>query len=99
YATLGSSGRRDKMRELMKSFSRLPFRVMMATAGNDVLETSCNIYRQKYLPGKIMAKKALAVISNGGSTTGYQALLEGKPVVGISSNLDQYLCMENLVEL
>ena len=34
------------------------------------------------------------MISNGGSTTGYQALATGTPVVGIASNLDQYLAMQ-----
>ena len=33
------------------------------------------------------------MISNGGSTTGYQALAESRPVLGVASNLDQYLAM------
>ncbi|HEY5281511.1 MAG TPA: nucleotide disphospho-sugar-binding domain-containing protein [Polyangia bacterium] len=33
------------------------------------------------------------MISNGGSTTGYQALASGVPVLGIASNLDQFLAM------
>ena len=33
------------------------------------------------------------VVSNGGSTTGYQALAEGRPVLGIAANLDQHLAM------
>jgi UDP:flavonoid glycosyltransferase YjiC (YdhE family) len=37
------------------------------------------------------------VVSNGGSTTGYQALAAGKPVLGLPSNLDQYLTMQALV--
>src|SRR5690606_39669699 len=40
------------------------------------------------------AQRAALVISNGGSTTGYQALNEGTPVLGIASNLDQYLAMQ-----
>jgi UDP:flavonoid glycosyltransferase YjiC (YdhE family) len=31
------------------------------------------------------------VVCNGGASTGYQALAEGKPIVGIPSNLDQLL--------
>jgi len=38
-------------------------------------------------------KLADLVISNGGSPTTYQALAEGRPVIGIASNLDQYLNM------
>ena len=33
------------------------------------------------------------MICNGGSTTGYQALAAGRPVLGIAANLDQYLAM------
>ena len=33
-------------------------------------------------------------MSNGGSTTGYQALAEGRPVLGIPFNLDQYLASQ-----
>jgi UDP:flavonoid glycosyltransferase YjiC (YdhE family) len=36
----------------------------------------------------------LFVITNGGSSTGYQALAAGVPVLGIPSNLDQYLAMQ-----
>jgi UDP:flavonoid glycosyltransferase YjiC (YdhE family) len=34
------------------------------------------------------------VISNGGSTTGYQALAQGRPVLGVAFNLDQYLATQ-----
>src|SRR6185369_15781182 len=46
-----------------------------------------------YLPGHLAARRADLVISNGGCTTSYQALAEGRPVLGIPSNLDQYLAM------
>jgi UDP:flavonoid glycosyltransferase YjiC (YdhE family) len=42
---------------------------------------------------KLLYFKPSLVICNGGSTTGYQALYEGVPILGIASNLDQYLAM------
>ena len=48
------------------------------------------------LPGDQASRHADLVICNGGSTTGYQALQNGKPVLGIPSNLDQYLCMAGI---
>ncbi len=46
-----------------------------------------------YLPGDLAARHARLVVTNGGSSSGYQALAEGKPVLGLPSNLDQYLAM------
>jgi UDP:flavonoid glycosyltransferase YjiC (YdhE family) len=43
------------------------------------------------IPGDLAARKAAAVVCNGGASTGYQALAEGKPIVGIPSNIDQLL--------
>ena len=48
----------------------------------------------EYLPGELAARQSDLVISNGGSTTGYQALAQGRPVIGIPFNLDQYLAMQ-----
>jgi UDP:flavonoid glycosyltransferase YjiC (YdhE family) len=47
------------------------------------------------LPGHLLARRAAVVISNGGSTTGYQVLSEGKPVLGMASNPEQYLAMQS----
>jgi UDP:flavonoid glycosyltransferase YjiC (YdhE family) len=47
-----------------------------------------------YVPGELLASQALFVVTNGGSSSGYQALAAGVPVLGIPSNLDQYLAMQ-----
>ena len=52
------------------------------------------MFAADYLPGDLAARRAAIVISNGGSTTGYQALAEGRPVLGIPFNLDQYLASQ-----
>jgi UDP:flavonoid glycosyltransferase YjiC (YdhE family) len=51
----------------------------------------------KYLPGEEAARRARLVICNGGSPTSQQALAAGVPVIGIASNLDQFLNMGTLV--
>jgi UDP:flavonoid glycosyltransferase YjiC (YdhE family) len=52
-----------------------------------------NVYVADYLPGMEICRLASVVVCSGGSATAYQALSQGTPVVGIWSNLDQYLTM------
>jgi UDP:flavonoid glycosyltransferase YjiC (YdhE family) len=47
-----------------------------------------------FVRGDLAARRAAIVVTNGGSSTGYQALAAGAPVVGLPFNLDQYLAME-----
>jgi UDP:flavonoid glycosyltransferase YjiC (YdhE family) len=49
-----------------------------------------------YLPGELAAQRARLVICNGGSPTSQQALAAGVPVLGIASNLDQFLNMDGV---
>lgn len=48
------------------------------------------------MPGDQAARRSRLVVSNGGSSTGYQALAEGVPVLGLASNLDQLLAMNHI---
>jgi UDP:flavonoid glycosyltransferase YjiC (YdhE family) len=50
-----------------------------------------------FVAGARAAAAARLVISNGGSTTGYQALAAGCPVLGLPHNLEQHLAMEGIV--
>jgi UDP:flavonoid glycosyltransferase YjiC (YdhE family) len=50
-----------------------------------------------FVSGARAAAAARLVISNGGSTTGYQALAAGCPVLGLPHNLEQHLAMEGIV--
>jgi UDP:flavonoid glycosyltransferase YjiC (YdhE family) len=50
-----------------------------------------------FVRGREVARQARVVVSNGGSTTGYQALGEGTPVIGMPSNFDQYLATQAIV--
>ena len=95
YVTLGSSGKIDLLPTVIDGLRDLPVNVMLATAGRARAEgEGSNILSADYLPGHLAARRADLVICNGGSTTGYQALAEGTPVIGVPFNLDQYLSMQ-----
>jgi UDP:flavonoid glycosyltransferase YjiC (YdhE family) len=89
---MGSSGRADLVPTVLEGLAKLDVDVALSMAGRPIpaiLPT--NVVAAPYLPGDLAARKAAVVVSNGGSSTGYQALAEGTPVVGIPYNLDQYL--------
>ena len=94
YVTLGSSGRIERLPLVVEVAAELGYQVLVATAGRSRLGgVPRHVYVADYLPGHLAARRATLVVSNGGSTTGYQALAEGRPVLGIANNLDQYLAM------
>ncbi|CAN5227100.1 PGL/p-HBAD biosynthesis glycosyltransferase [soil metagenome] len=98
YITLGSSGKADLLTRIIRVISGLPVFALVATAGRvNVDNIPENVYLSKYLPDSKAAAASDLVVCNGGSTTGYQALNEGVPVLGIASNIDQYLAM-NYIE-
>jgi UDP:flavonoid glycosyltransferase YjiC (YdhE family) len=93
YVTLGSSGRVDRLPVIVEAAAARGCQVLVATAGRTEVPAAKHVYVADYLPGHLAARRADVVISNGGSTTGYQALAEGRPVLGVASNLDQHLAM------
>ena len=95
YLTPGSSGSTSSLAGIATALSSLPATVMVATAGrHSATIASEGVFAADYLPGGLACAKADIVICNGGSPTCYQALAEGKPVLGIPSNLDQHLNMQ-----
>jgi UDP:flavonoid glycosyltransferase YjiC (YdhE family) len=94
YVTLGSSGRSDLFGVVLQALAELPVTVIAATAGRtDVKDVPPNAFVADYLPGEEAAARSAVVVCNGGSPTTQQALAAGKPVIGIASNMDQYLNM------
>lgn len=94
YVTLGSSGQSELLPRVLAALAELPVAVIAATAGLiDVQQAPTNVFVADYLPGDQAAARARLVICNGGSPTTLQALSAGVPVIGIASNLDQYLNM------
>ncbi len=94
YVTLGSSGSIEALPMVIEALSALPVDVLVATAGRcELRRVPHNVHVTDFLPGDLAVRRSSLVVSNGGSSTGYQALAEGVPVLGIPSNLDQYLAM------
>jgi UDP:flavonoid glycosyltransferase YjiC (YdhE family) len=98
YLTLGSSGRADLLPLVARAASELGAQVLVATAGRGRVPPLPHTQVADFLPGDQAAARADLVVCNGGSSTGYQALAAGKPVVGIASNLDQYLAMTAIAD-
>jgi len=95
YVTLGSSGDLQVVDTVLRALSDLPVQVLLATAGRFAPNAvPRNTLCAPYLPGDCVARVASLVICNGGSSTGYQALYEGTPVLGLPYNMDQYLAMD-----
>jgi UDP:flavonoid glycosyltransferase YjiC (YdhE family) len=95
YVTLGSSGDVDALPAVLAGLEGLPLRGVLSTAGRRPPgEVPANFRVAEYVPGDVLARQAAFVVTNGGSATGYQALAAGAPVLGIPSNLDQYLTMQ-----
>jgi len=94
YVTLGSSGNLHALPGVLEGLAETPFDVLLASAGRELpAALPHNVRAVPYLPGAAVTRRAAVVVCNGGSSSGYQALAAGKPVVGIAQNLDQYACM------
>jgi UDP:flavonoid glycosyltransferase YjiC (YdhE family) len=95
YVALGSSGREELLAVVFKALADLQVSVIVATAGRPVPPNiPANVYSADYLPGREAAARACLVICNGGSPTSHQALAVGTPVLGLASNIDQYMNMD-----
>ncbi|HAT31107.1 MAG TPA: glycosyl transferase family 1 [Janthinobacterium sp.] len=98
YLTLGSSGQGQLLPRVLEALAPLPITVLAATAGNVALDAvPPNALVAPFLPGMEAARRADLVICNGGSPTSQQALMAGVPLIGIASNLDQFLNMAGIV--
>jgi UDP:flavonoid glycosyltransferase YjiC (YdhE family) len=94
YVTLGSSGRVACLRAVLDAVRDLPLAALVATAGRASVEDAPpNALVVDFVAGDAAARAASFVVTNGGSASSYQALAAGRPVLGIASNMDQYLSM------
>jgi UDP:flavonoid glycosyltransferase YjiC (YdhE family) len=98
YVTLGSSGELRALDAILDAARRLPITMLLATAGRVSLDSVPeNVWVTDFVPGDVVSQRAALVVCNGGSTTGYQALEQGTPVLGCPSNFDQYLATDGIV--
>jgi UDP:flavonoid glycosyltransferase YjiC (YdhE family) len=92
YATLGSSGTVKAAPPMLEALGGMDVDVVFSTAGRFTPKNPPpNVHVVDMIPGDLAARKASVVVCNGGASTGYQALSEGTPIVGIPSNIDQLL--------
>ena len=92
YATLGSSGTMKAVPPVLEALGDMDVDVVFSTAARFIPKnTPPNVHVVEMIPGDLAARKAAVVVCNGGASTGYQALAEGTPMVGIPSNIDQLL--------
>ena len=97
YVTMGSSGESALLPVILAALAESPVTVIAAAGpAASALHPPANAYVAEYLPGAEAAARAALVICNGGSPTAYQALAAGVPVLGLPTNLDQYLNMDYL---
>lgn len=99
YVSLGSSGPKGLLEKVLSALSALPICVIASSAGAAVMQPrQGNAFVAPYLPGAAAAARSSLVICNGGSLATYQALATGVPVLGLASNMDQFLNMEAVAE-
>ncbi len=107
YVSLGSSGSLKSIETVLPALHELGVDVVLTTAGRKLPERVVaqlsaleregpRTFVADFLPGDEVARRVDFVVSNGGSPTSYQALAAGKPVLGIPSNMDQYLSMTHV---
>ena len=98
YVTMGSSGGAGLLATVLQGLESMPVTVIASTAGATMpSKLPANSYVAAYLPGSEACGRSELVICNGGSLTCQQALAAGVPVIGIASNMDQFLNMGALV--
>lgn len=94
YVSLGSSGPLGVLQNVLDGLAVLPVDVIASTTGRaEALRVPANARVAELLPGDQACALADLVVCNGGSPGTYQALALGKPVIGLATNMDQFLNM------
>lgn len=98
YLNLGSTGNVDLIPALIEELTKEPIQVILGYMMKNepaakIYPNGARVFCGQILPGDLICQRADVVISNGGSGGGYQALMAGKPLIGISKNMDQRMNM------
>lgn len=100
FVTLGSSGDSRLVPMILDALACMPVTTIAVTAQKLELKNKHqSVFVAEFLPANAGVKKADIVICNGGSPMVYESLSENKAIIGIPSNLDQYLMMSVLQKL
>lgn len=98
FVTMGSSGAAHLVQNVVDAVRAAGKTAIVATAGRVELETqpAHGVFAAEFLPGRWACQAASLAVSNGGSPISQLALSEGRPVLGICLNMDQFLNMRAL---
>ena len=91
YMTMGTTGLGDFFRLIYDLFKDGEYTCVMTTGRQSELMPTVpgHIYIEEYIDGDIVMEECDAVVCHGGNGTIYQALLHGKPIIGIPTIPDQ----------
>lgn len=89
YVNLGSSGEPALLEGILAGLGDLPVTVIAAIGKARLTAVPDTAFVCEYLPGEAAAARAALVICNAGASSGPQALMAGRPFLGIASNADQ----------
>ncbi len=93
YVVAGSSGSGKVFKKVLDYLARQPVTVIAALGGEDS-GVRGNLYCSPWLDGLKSARRADLMICNGGVMGCHQAWMAGIPVLGVCSNMDQFLNMK-----
>lgn len=100
YVNLGSSGKHELAPVLIEALSELPLQIIAGSVEPTLhpvnYPSGAKLFSAKVLPGDLVCQKAQVIICNGGAPSSYQALAAGRPVIGITRNMDQALNMQSM---
>lgn len=103
YLNFGSSGNPHLIPDIIEELTKKPVQLIVGYNMKDqeqieVCPSGARIFNGGLLPGDLICQKSDLVINNGGSGGGYQALMAGKPMIGITKNMDQMLNMHFMAQ-
>ena len=101
YVTMGTTGLGDFFRLAYDLFEDGQHTCVMTTGRQSELMPTIpgHIYIEEYIDGDLVMEACDAVVCHGGNGTIYQALLHGKPIIGIPTIPDQAYNMRRVEAL
>lgn len=95
YVTMGSTG--TAVGPIAAALAERGFQVIVTTGSEIIPDPPKGCYAVHYAPGPLMCERADVVVCHGGNGTIYQALSQGKPIVGVPLFHDQEFQMQRVV--